>query len=115
MFFRIQYARWKDECHHMFPVVGSGRYVTAPIITEEGNPILDPLVLQQTKTDVGAVAASSSNGSVAKSSASTVRIFDKKEIQWKLTLHQIGQLSYSFFLKTLSAMSISSLALQTGY
>lgn len=90
--------RWKDECHQMFPVVGSGRYVTAPIITEEGNPILDPLVLQETNTDVGAVATSLCNGSVASSSALTVHILNKKEIQWKLTLHQIGQLPYSFFL-----------------
>ncbi|PKI67661.1 hypothetical protein CRG98_011874 [Punica granatum] len=83
--------RWKDECCRMFPVVGSGRYVTAPIITDEGNPIQDPLVLQETSAQVGAVRASLSNGdAVASSSTSSVRVLDKKEIQWKLTLHQIG-------------------------
>ncbi|XP_031406475.1 TBC1 domain family member 15-like [Punica granatum] len=88
---RIQYMRWKDECCRMFPVVGSGRYVTAPIITDEGNPIQDPLVLQETSAQVGAVRASLSNGdAVASSSTSSVRVLDKKEIQWKLTLHQIG-------------------------
>ncbi|KAK4804876.1 hypothetical protein SAY86_004693 [Trapa natans] len=87
---RVQYARWKDECHKMFPVVGSGRYVTAPIITEEGNPIQDPLVLRETTTDMGAVTTSVGNGSMASSIASAVSILDEKEIQWKLTLHQIG-------------------------
>lgn len=33
----------------MFPVIGSGRYITAPVITEDGDPILDPLVLQEAK------------------------------------------------------------------
>ncbi|KAK4753316.1 hypothetical protein SAY87_022114 [Trapa incisa] len=87
---RVQYARWKDECHKMFPVVGSGRYVTAPIITEEGNPIQDPLVLRETTTDMGAVTTSVGNGSMASSIVSAVSILDEKEIQWKLTLHQIG-------------------------
>lgn len=32
----------------MFPMVGSGRFITAPVITEDGKPIQDPIVLQQT-------------------------------------------------------------------
>lgn len=32
----------------MFPVIGSGGFITAPVITEKGQPILDPLVLQET-------------------------------------------------------------------
>lgn len=31
----------------MFPLVGRGKFVTAPIITEDGEPIQDPIVLQQ--------------------------------------------------------------------
>lgn len=46
--FRLQYASWKQECKQMFPVIGSGGFITAPVITEKGQPILDPLVLQET-------------------------------------------------------------------
>jgi hypothetical protein len=31
----------------MFPVIGSGRFTTAPVITENGQPNYDPLVLQE--------------------------------------------------------------------
>lgn len=34
----------------MFPVVGSGKLITAPVITEDGQPIQDPLVLQETNS-----------------------------------------------------------------
>ncbi|KAI4321937.1 hypothetical protein MLD38_035260 [Melastoma candidum] len=44
---RVQYAKWKEECHKMFPIIGSGKLITAPIITEDGQPIEDPLVLMQ--------------------------------------------------------------------
>ncbi|KAJ4875552.1 hypothetical protein Rs2_40570 [Raphanus sativus] len=30
---RLQYASWKQECKQMFPVFGSGRFITAPVIT----------------------------------------------------------------------------------
>lgn len=46
--FRLQYASWKDECKQMFPVIGSGGFITAPVITNTGQPICDPLVLQET-------------------------------------------------------------------
>lgn len=31
----------------MFPLVGMGKFVTAPIITEDGEAIREPIVLQQ--------------------------------------------------------------------
>lgn len=37
----------KEECRMMFPLIGSGRFISAPIITEDGDPILDPIVLQE--------------------------------------------------------------------
>lgn len=43
----------------MFPVIGSGRYITAPVITEDGDPILDPLVLQEAKAAKEAKEATS--------------------------------------------------------
>lgn len=48
--FRLQYSAWKEECHQIFPVVGSGKFITAPVVTEDGQPIQDPLVLQETNS-----------------------------------------------------------------
>lgn len=64
--FRETYGRLKDECQRMVPVIGSGKYITTPIVTDDGQPI-----------------DGSTNG--AKHDVS-----DKKVIQWKLFLHQIG-------------------------
>ncbi|KAG0481822.1 hypothetical protein HPP92_009906 [Vanilla planifolia] len=44
---RAIYAQWKEECRQMDSHVGSGIIITAPIITENGEPIKDPLVLSQ--------------------------------------------------------------------
>ena len=49
----MQYATWKEECRQLFPLVGSGRFVTAPVITEDGQPIQDPLVLKETSLAKG--------------------------------------------------------------
>lgn len=65
----------------MFPVVGSGRFITAPVISEDGQPIQDPLVLSQMNPDKGA-DDNRANG--------IEPVTDKKVIQWMLTLHQIG-------------------------
>ncbi|XP_021807341.1 TBC1 domain family member 15-like isoform X2 [Prunus avium] len=78
---RVEYARWKEDCRQMFPVVGSGRFITAPVISEDGQPIQDPLVLSQMNPDKGA-DGNRANG--------IEPVTDKKVIQWMLTLHQIG-------------------------
>lgn len=44
---REQYAVLKEECRQIFSMIGSGRFITAPVITEDGYPIQDPLVLQE--------------------------------------------------------------------
>ena len=49
----MQYATWKEECRQLFPLVGSGRFVRAPAITEDGQPIQDPLVLKETSLAKG--------------------------------------------------------------
>ncbi|XXG82882.1 hypothetical protein AAC387_Pa10g0762 [Persea americana] len=114
---RMQYARWKEECREMDPVVGSGRIITAPIITENGEPIKDPLVIYEAKPVLGlsstlqANESSSSELSIGNESQQNVTDLlssntgtglrkvegfashaplDKKVIEWKLTLHQIG-------------------------
>lgn len=46
----------------MFHIIGSGRYITAPVITEDGLPIQDPLVLQETNPDNGNVSVPHENG-----------------------------------------------------
>ncbi|XVE80316.1 hypothetical protein DITRI_Ditri14bG0129900 [Diplodiscus trichospermus] len=81
---RVQYARWKDECREIFPVVGSGKFITAPVITEDGQPIQDPLVLLETSPGANADSAE-----MVKELTSSGPL-DKKVIQWMLTLHQIG-------------------------
>ncbi|XP_020539281.1 GTPase-activating protein GYP7 isoform X4 [Jatropha curcas] len=56
----------------MVPVIGSGKFITTPIITDDGQPIIDP----STNNDQGGHV----NNAVS----------DKKVIQWMLFLHQIG-------------------------
>ncbi|XP_077243533.1 GTPase-activating protein GYP7-like isoform X2 [Tasmannia lanceolata] len=113
---RDQYARWKEECREMDPIVGSGRIITAPIITEDGEPIPDPLALLQANPDkvlpIPPQARSAEDSLLPPSNESLENAFDdlrsntpnglekveyanhvpldKKVIQWKLTLHQIG-------------------------
>ncbi|KAL3851240.1 hypothetical protein ACJIZ3_013122 [Penstemon smallii] len=79
---RARYVMLKDECRLMFPLIGSGKFVTAPILTEDGEPIQDPIVLQQTNLE-----KEPPNSSQMEKQP---KILNKKEIQWKLTLHQIG-------------------------
>ncbi|XP_048233006.1 rab GTPase-activating protein 22 isoform X2 [Ricinus communis] len=38
---REQYCRWKADCQNMVPVIGSGKFITTPIITDDGQPIMD--------------------------------------------------------------------------
>nr|KAJ0187310.1 hypothetical protein LSAT_V11C900493970 [Lactuca sativa] len=42
---REEYGRLKELCTYMFPLVGSGKFITAPVITEDGTPTQDPIVL----------------------------------------------------------------------
>ncbi|XP_021755840.1 TBC1 domain family member 25-like [Chenopodium quinoa] len=93
---RVQYAQWKEECRLMFPLIGSGRFITAPIINDRGEPIQDPLVLLEADLGDGAGAGNNAYGAGASSSQGMDNVtknngpMSKKEIQWKLTLHQIG-------------------------
>lgn len=85
---RVRYAQLKDECRQMFPMVGSGRFITAPVITEDGKPIQDPIVLQQAYDRVQENDASNNNEPLREAVPQGPQ--DEKVIQWKLTLHQIG-------------------------
>ncbi|GLT83503.1 hypothetical protein SLE2022_017900 [Rubroshorea leprosula] len=85
---RVQYARWKDVCCEIFPVVGSGKFITAPVVTEDGQPIKDPLVLLETNTGTNAANTPASSQMVKELFSHGP--LDKKVIQWLLQLHQIG-------------------------
>ncbi|OEL28798.1 hypothetical protein BAE44_0010185 [Dichanthelium oligosanthes] len=71
--------------------VGSGKIITAPLITEDGRPIKDPLVLLEAASDKNtSEGAQATNRNVIEVDESAERITDKQIIEWKLTLHQIG-------------------------
>ncbi|GFZ17685.1 Ypt/Rab-GAP domain of gyp1p superfamily protein [Actinidia rufa] len=74
---REQYEVWKAECQKMVPIIGSGKFLTAPIITDDGQPINDP----STNSDLGDNSEALFNNDTG---------LDKKVIQWKLNLPQIG-------------------------
>jgi hypothetical protein len=86
----MQYARWKEECRQLFPVVGSGRFITAPVISDDGQPIQDPLVLLEANPDKGQALPPVDNGGTNVRGSGMETVKDKKAIQWMLTLHQIG-------------------------
>lgn len=73
--FREQYETWKAECQKMVPVIGTGKFISSPIITDDGHPIED--TANCNVRDGGVMSASSQDS-------------EKKVIQWKLLLHQIG-------------------------
>ena len=66
----------------MDTTVGSGRVITMPVITEDGQPIENP------NSDGGAAGSEQQNNGAP---------LPKEVIDWKLTLHQIGKHCCSFF------------------
>ncbi|XP_014524531.1 TBC1 domain family member 15 [Vigna radiata var. radiata] len=82
---RDLYNTWKEECRILFPLVGSGRFITAPAVTEDGTQCLDPLVLLENNPENGPVVLQD-----VTIPTYLEKITDKRIIQWMLTLHQIG-------------------------
>jgi hypothetical protein len=85
----MQYAEWKEECRQLFPLVGSGRFITAPVVTDDGVPIQDPLVLLENNPENGVIVPPQEVGAPSPNNTAK-KVTDKKVIQWMLTLHQIG-------------------------
>ncbi|KAL4580190.1 hypothetical protein LXL04_016372 [Taraxacum kok-saghyz] len=86
---REEYGRLKELCTYMFPLVGSGKFITAPVTTEDGTPTQDPIVLLEANPEklmTPTTQATINSGA----EVSCPKEEDKKIIQWKLTLHQIG-------------------------
>ncbi|KAK1356670.1 Rab-GAP TBC domain-containing protein [Heracleum sosnowskyi] len=69
---REKYAALKDECHKMVSIFGSGKFITTPIVNNEGEPVEGE--------------AGNLNGSMPENAGVT----EKEVIQWKLSLSQIG-------------------------
>lgn len=67
---RERYNMWKTECQNMVPVIGSGRFITTPVITDDGQPIEED--------------------ALGESWHVTSAVSDKKVATWMLSLHQIG-------------------------
>ncbi|XP_057798143.1 rab GTPase-activating protein 22-like isoform X2 [Salvia miltiorrhiza] len=67
---RGQYDALKAVCHNMVPTIGSGKFITTPIVTDDGHPVPDP-----------------QNSTYAISNSGQL---DQREIQWMLSLPQIG-------------------------
>ncbi|KAL5147677.1 GTPase-activating protein gyp7 [Glycine soja] len=84
---REQYATWKEECRKLFPLIGSGRFITAPIITEDGRLVQDPLVLLENNPENGVIIPQEVTTNATNN---LEKVTDKGIIQWMLTLHQIG-------------------------
>ncbi|KAA0032483.1 TBC1 domain family member 17 [Cucumis melo var. makuwa] len=92
----IEYATRKEDCQQMFTVVESGRYITAPVISEDDQPIHDPLVLLEINPDKGPTVPQDTgptdgnlDGSRSTPNNNLETAKDPKIIQWMLTLHQI--------------------------
>lgn len=91
--YRVQYQRWKDVCRELDSHVGSGIVVTAPLVTEDGQPIKDPLVLMEASPN----QIPSQRSQVDSGAESTDPLMNKEVISWKLTLHQIGTFHFYLF------------------
>nr|XP_009757947.1 PREDICTED: TBC1 domain family member 15-like isoform X1 [Nicotiana sylvestris] len=74
---REQYAAWKSECQKIVPVIGSGKFTTNAIVTDDGQPTEH----SNTSSD-----AQNTNSALPVDNG----VCDKKVIQWKLNLSQIG-------------------------
>ncbi|KAK8712388.1 hypothetical protein V6N13_147628 [Hibiscus sabdariffa] len=67
---REHYDKWKTVCREIFPVIGSGQFITAPVITED--------------------AGASTESSEIVNDLFSKGPLDKRIINWLLLLHQIG-------------------------
>ncbi|KAK4344742.1 hypothetical protein RND71_034918 [Anisodus tanguticus] len=82
---REQYAAWKSECQKIVPVIGSGKFITSAIVSDDGQPIAseDGQPIESAATTIN---SQDNNDAVPADNGD----YDKKMLQWKLSLHQIG-------------------------
>lgn len=74
---REQYEAWKIECQRIVPIIGTWKFLTAPVVTNDGQPIPSSSIRSDSEDGIGAMPSNDVGE-------------DKKVVQWKLSLHQIG-------------------------
>ncbi|XP_072980813.1 rab GTPase-activating protein 22 isoform X1 [Typha angustifolia] len=82
---RSEYEKLKFKCQEMEKAVGSGRIITTPVVTDDGQPIEDPASasLQENKP------FDTAHSPIEEKQINNAPLH-KEVTQWKLTLHQIG-------------------------
>lgn len=96
--FRQQYAAWKTECQNIVPIIGSGKFITAAIVTDDGQSLQD-----------------SNRDSLDQGWHVDGAISDKKVLQWMLGLHQIGTYVVHNFIFYLICIPFLFLAFKVAY
>ncbi|KAH9613240.1 hypothetical protein KSS87_023929 [Heliosperma pusillum] len=74
---RERYDDWKAECQKMVPTIGSGNFLTTPIVTDDGQPIENG-------------ERANDNEFPHQQGRSNDPALEKKVIRWKQVLPQIG-------------------------
>ncbi|KAJ0966502.1 hypothetical protein J5N97_023419 [Dioscorea zingiberensis] len=82
---RLEYENLKATCQEMDKAVGSGRVVTTPVISEDGQPVEGPSQDEKSSVEEDDEARELT----AEQDTIGVHV-DKEVVKWKLTLHQIG-------------------------
>ncbi|KAJ8534648.1 hypothetical protein K7X08_016376 [Anisodus acutangulus] len=82
---REQYAAWKSECQKIVPVIGSGKFITSAIVSDDGQPIAS-----EDGQPIESAATTSNSQDNNDAVPADNGDYDKKMLQWKLSLHQIG-------------------------
>ncbi|CAN4091572.1 unnamed protein product [Withania somnifera] len=86
---RKQYAAWKSECQKIVPVIGSGKFITSPIVSDDGQRIISDDGQPITSDDAQPITSDYGQPIELMPPADNGD-FGKKMLQWKLSLHQIG-------------------------
>ncbi|KAM0941884.1 putative Rab-GTPase-TBC domain-containing protein [Dioscorea sansibarensis] len=79
---RSEYEKLKSKCQEMEKAIGSGRVVTTPVISEDGQLVEGPSKDEYVSDD-------ETRDPSAEQEMSDLHV-DEEVVKWKLTLHQIG-------------------------
>ncbi|XP_062149420.1 rab GTPase-activating protein 22-like [Alnus glutinosa] len=86
---REQYGTWKAECQKMVPAIGSGKIITAPIISD-GGQTKEESSTNGDLQDKNGVMSTHLDSSLDCDGHVNNAVSDSEVIQWKRTLLQIG-------------------------
>ncbi|KAE8667788.1 early nodulin-like protein 3-like [Hibiscus syriacus] len=84
---REHYDQWKSVCHEIFPVVGSGQFITAPVITKTVSQFKS---LWCFKRQIVQATGTTTTSSDMVNDLLSKGPLDQRIINWLLLLHQIG-------------------------